>query len=223
VRLPATWDAYLATLERSHRYVVSRSLRELKAWAGASGYELRRATTPEQLAEGRAVLERLHEQRWNDRGRAGVFASERFARFHDRVMPRLLEGTDGQLELWWLVVAGEPVAAAYNISYRGRVYFYQSGRKLDVPKSAKPGVALHALLLQEAIARGIQEYDFLQGESMYKRQLAPDSRSLITLRAASPALRARLVHSAAALTERGVRMARQKLGPRRPRAQVEAS
>ena len=44
-------------------------------------------------------------------------------------MPRLLEETDGRLDLWRLVARGEPIAALYNIVYRNKVYFYQSGRK----------------------------------------------------------------------------------------------
>src|SRR5579883_2469134 len=128
VPLPATWDEYLRALGSSRRYVVTRSLRELDKWAAPGGWQLRRATTPDELLEGRRVLRELHAERWEASGRSGVFASERFARFHDVVMPRLLAGEDGaRLDLSWLVARGEPIAASYSVVFDDKVYFYQSG------------------------------------------------------------------------------------------------
>ena len=186
VPLPSTFDAYRQSLDGDRRYVVTRSLRELEKWAGPAGYSRVVARTPAQLAEGRTILHSLHGERWSANGREGVFASERFTRFHDDVMTALLEGADGQLELQWLVVAGRPVVALYNIVYRGRVYFYQSGRTLDVPKGLKLGLAAHALALRAAMEVGHSEYDFLAGVSQYKRQLALAEHPLVTLSAAAP-------------------------------------
>ena len=103
-------------------------------------------------------------------------------------MPRLWAGEDGaSLELLWLVVRGEPIAASYNVVFGNKVYFYQSGRRMDVPKAVRPGIAMHALAIQRSIEAGRREYDFLQGASRYKRDLALASRALVTLRAVAPA------------------------------------
>ena len=204
ITLPSTWDDYVKALDSSRRYVVTRSLRELEKWAGKDGYALVRASNDAELAEGRRILHSLHGERWEGQGESGVFASERFTRFHDEMMPKLLAGVDGALDLMWLTVKGEPVAAVYNIVYGGKVYFYQSGRKLDVPKSAKPGIAIHALAIKRSIEAGHREYDFLNGASQYKRQLALATRPLVTLRAVAPSLRARAVDAARTLTERAI-------------------
>lgn len=217
VPLPSTFDAYRQSLDRDRRYVVTRSLRELEKWAGPAGYSRVVARTPAQLAEGRAILHSLHGERWSANGHDGVFASPRFTRFHDDVMLALLDSPDGRLELQWLVVAGRPVVVLYNIVYRGRVYFYQSGRTLDVPKGVKVGLAAHALALRAAMEEGHSEYDFLAGDSQYKRQLALAKHPLVTLSAAAPSVRARTTVAAAAALNEGLRRARSELTDRRDR------
>jgi CelD/BcsL family acetyltransferase involved in cellulose biosynthesis len=209
VSLPRTWSTYLRELGSSRRYVVTRSLRELDRWAGKGGWELRSAVTTADLDEGRRVLHDLHAERWSAAGRRGAFASARFKRFHDEVMPRLLAGEDGaSLDLLWLTVRGQPIAASYSVVFANKVYFYQSARCLDVPKTVRPGIAMHALAIQRSIEAGRREYDFLQGTSRYKRDLAQGSRSLVTLRAVAPHLRARAVEVARRLTERAVAQVR---------------
>jgi CelD/BcsL family acetyltransferase involved in cellulose biosynthesis len=205
VTLPRAWSTYLRDLGSSRRYVVTRSLRELDRWAGPGGWELRSAEKASDFEEGRRVLQNLHAERWTAAGRAGVFASARFKRFHDEVMPRLWAGEDGaRLELLWLVVRGEPIAASYNVVFGNKVYFYQSGRRMDVPKAVRPGIAMHALAIQRSIDLGRREYDFLQGASRYKRDLAQASRARVTLRAVAPHLRARAVETARLMAERAI-------------------
>ena len=214
IALPGTWDEYLRQLGSSRRYVVVRSLRELDRWAGKDGWDLRTARTPGELAEGVRVLRELHSERWTSAGREGVFASGRFARFHETVMPRLLAGEDGtQLELSWLSVKGEPIAAAYNVVYRRKLYFYQSGRRVDVPRGVRPGISLHAMAIRASIEAGRLEYDFLAGASRYKRDLALATRSLVTLRAVAPSLRARAVEAARSIAERAIARVRAARSP----------
>jgi CelD/BcsL family acetyltransferase involved in cellulose biosynthesis len=202
VPLPAKWDEYLHALGSTRRYVVTRSLRELDKWAGKGGWELCRARTADELAEGRRILRDLHEERWNAAGRSGVFSSARFTRFHDAVMPRMLEGQDGtSLELAWLVARGSPIAATYNIVYADKVYFYQSGRCVDLPKGLRPGIAMHALAIRSSIEAGRHEYDFLGGASRYKRDLALAARPLVTIRAVATSLRAYAVDTARRVAE----------------------
>ena len=128
--------------------------------------------------------------------------SPRFAAFHDEVMPPLLAA--GALELLWLTVRGDPIAIIYNIVWNGKVYFYQSGRKIDVPKGVRPGIVIHAHAIRRAISAGRREYDFLGGASRYKVQLSTAARPLLRVRAVrSPRLE--LAHSTA---ERGFDTAR---------------
>jgi CelD/BcsL family acetyltransferase involved in cellulose biosynthesis len=208
IPLPPTWDAYLASLSSSRRYYVNRSLRDFDRWAGSS-VELRRATSRAEVEEGLRVRVALHGRRWQAAGQAGAFASQRFRAFHEALAPVLLE--EGVLDLLWLCARGEPVAVLFNLVRDGKVYFYQSGRKVDVPKGVRPGVVLHAHAIRQAITAGRREYDFLAGRERYKTQLALRSRPLVDLRVARFSLRER----ARRLTESATGCARGWLGARR--------
>jgi CelD/BcsL family acetyltransferase involved in cellulose biosynthesis len=206
IKLPTTWDAYLGGLSGSGRYLVTRSLRDFDRWAGSDAQH-RRVTSLADLDEGKQVLVKLHQQRWQAAGQSGVFASRLFSRFHDAVLPGLL--ALGALDLSWLSVRGQPVAVAYSIVWDNKVLFYQGGRTLEVPKGVRPGIVLHARSIRAAIEAGRSEYDFLPGTAQYKQQLATASRPLVQIRAT----RAPLRHLARAAMERGVAYIRQRRSP----------
>jgi pimeloyl-ACP methyl ester carboxylesterase len=182
VTLPASFEAYLGQLKQSKRGQLKKALRALEAWAGGPPV-IERVRTADRLDEGKRVLEALHKERWAGEG---VYRSARYREFHDRVMPKLLEM--GALDLGWMSVRGQPVAAYYNLRWKGRVAHYQAGRKIDIPDEVRAGVTMHALLIRSAIEEGMREYDFLGGVSQYKMALALGTRPLVTLRAARPSV-----------------------------------
>lgn len=182
VPLPGTWEDYLSALKSSKRSLLRKALRSFETWAGGEP-SIFFVQTAEQLPEARRVLETLHRERW---GSSGVFASPKFCAFHDRLMPELLQAD--ALDLGWISVRGEPVAAFYNFRWNGRVSFYQSGRRLDTPDDVRVGVAMHAYLIRDAIRRGLKEYDFMAGSSQYKMSFALASRPLVRLRVARPSI-----------------------------------
>jgi CelD/BcsL family acetyltransferase involved in cellulose biosynthesis len=209
IPLPATWDQYLAQLSSSSRRRVRQSLRAFDAWTGGHA-RLRVARTRAELEEGAGVLRELHGQRWQEAGDSGAFASARFAAFHAEVMPQLLERD--ALELIWLCAHGQPVAALYNIVWDGKVRFYQSGRRTDLPNTVRPGLVMHALAIRRSIELGRREYDFLAGTSRYKQELALAVRPMGQLRVLRPGRvdRMRLVY------ERGVSLLRAARASRPP-------
>jgi len=199
VTLPKNFDEYLGTyLRGSKRSQLKKSLRALETWAGGPPI-FEHVRTAEQLAEGKRILEALHRERWPE---GGVYRSEKFRRFHDLAMPRLL--AIGALDVGWMTVKGQAVSAYYNFSWNGHIWHYQSGRKLDAPDDARVGVTMHALLIKRAIDEGMREYDFLAGVSQYKTSLASETRSLLTLRAARPSV----VETARKAAEQGVAQAK---------------
>lgn len=215
IPLPATWEAYLHGLPATSRYLVNRSLRDFEAWAG-DGVERRAVTSRAELAEGRRVLLALHGSRWGDEG---AFASARFDAFHEAVMPALLDR--GALDLSWICARGEPVAALYNLRWRGKVYSYQCGRRVDLPREIRPGIVMHAHAIRGAIAAGMREYDFLGGASQYKRKLAPATRPLVRLRAVRRGLRETARQVAEGMTSAarlGRAMVRERVRERRARS-----
>jgi CelD/BcsL family acetyltransferase involved in cellulose biosynthesis len=181
VTLPATWEGYLSSLPKKKRHNIRYALRDFDAFAGGRA-ELHCALTPGEMEEARRVLVALHADRWTGSGQAGAFEKPRFSAFHDRVQPLLFR--QDALQLLWLSVAGEPLAAMYNLVWDNKVYFYQSGRKVGLPPKLSPGIALIARALQKAIAEGRREFDFLAGASPYKMQFSRVTRPLVQVRAA---------------------------------------
>lgn len=194
VALPKTWDAYLAALDGDRRYFVKKSLRELETWANKRPIELRRIDREVDLDAGVETLVALHEGRWSN---GGVFQSPLFSAFHGHVMREMLRGDGGaagprgRLDLLLLHVGDEPIAAIYNLVLGNKTYFYQSGRRTDLPAKVRPGIVIHALAMQRAIAEGQREYDFMKGDSQYKQKLATGAHPLVHLRAVAPTTVAR--------------------------------
>jgi CelD/BcsL family acetyltransferase involved in cellulose biosynthesis len=196
IALPATWDAYLASLPGSRRSLVKRAVSQLERWAGGA-LRHHRATLPGEVEEGRRILIELHQERWTAAGRPGAFGHGRFRAFHESAMSWLLDS--GALDLSWLSVRGEPVAASYSMVWNNKVYYYQGGRSVALPRNLRPGLALHAYNIRAAIADGRREYDFLAGMARYKTELAAMARPLLRLRVVQPSLRESLTQFAAVL------------------------
>jgi CelD/BcsL family acetyltransferase involved in cellulose biosynthesis len=110
----------------------------------------------------------------------------------------------GALDLSWLLVGGEPIAALYNFVWNRRVYLYQAGRKLDLPATVRPGIVLHLHAIRRAIEAEHLEYDFLGGASQYKLKLATAKRPLLAVRALHSPVLERVRETA----ERGIDLVR---------------
>jgi CelD/BcsL family acetyltransferase involved in cellulose biosynthesis len=185
IALPKRWEDYLGALSSDDRYMAKRSLRDFERWAGKSA-KVEVAASHDDLPRAKEILHRLHEHRWQAGGQTGVFVSPVFRRFHDLVMPALLDR--GELDLRWLMANGEPVAVSYSIVDDGRIFFYQGGRATEVPKGVRPGIVLHLYAIKAAIEAGRAEYDFLAGDARYKQQLSTGTRTLVELRVTHPSV-----------------------------------
>lgn len=191
--LPESWDAYLNSLTTHRRRTLKQNLRYFERWAGKD-HEFRRAASPRDLAQGYGILVDLHHERWSKSDRPGVFASQRYSAFHQAVMPWLLE--KGALDLTWLSVRDQPVAATYGIVWNGKLHYYQGGRSLDVPANVQIGLVLQCHNIRAAIEARLREYDFLAGISQYKMKLATATRPLMRVRVVHPSVRTNLLQVA---------------------------
>jgi hypothetical protein len=144
--LPKNWDLYLSSVHGKRRNWFRRTMRDFEAWVGDRGYALHRATDDTSLRQGFDILANLHEERWQASGKTGAFHDPRFRDFHKDYTSQILAA--GKLELIWLTVGDEPVAAMYNILGKNKIYFYQSGRRMGVPAHVRIGIVMFVLSLQ---------------------------------------------------------------------------
>lgn len=186
VKLPDTWDAYIKQLSKSKRWNLKTQQKEFDAWA--AGEAVWREVRPaDELDRAMTMLSDLHEIRWKAEGKTGVFAAARFRAFHDRFARLMLD--QGKLELIWVERADRPLAAVYAFREAGRVYYYQSGRVMDLPDKVRVGSLLVAHAIRRAIERGDKEFDLLGGPARYKFTFTDLTRPIIRLRVARPGLR----------------------------------
>jgi CelD/BcsL family acetyltransferase involved in cellulose biosynthesis len=173
-----TWESYLATRGREHRYAVQRKLRALR-----KGAEVRfeRAQSEEERGVALRLLLDLHERRWREKKDAepsDAFSTVALRGFHETFTRRALE--QGWLRLYVLRVDGVPAAALYGLRHGSTFSFYQSG--FD-PAFARRGVGVvtMALSIEAAIQEGAAAYDFLHGAEEYKFHWANRTRPLVRL------------------------------------------
>jgi CelD/BcsL family acetyltransferase involved in cellulose biosynthesis len=107
---------------------------------------------------------------------------------------------------------GKIVGHLYNFVYRGRVYCYQSGFARFADNRMKPGLVSHHLAIVMSRAGGLRYYDFLAGDSRYKRSLSNRVGEMVWIVMQRPALRFTIEHRLRGAKQRLDAVARRVLG-----------
>lgn len=179
---------YLDARSANTRQQVRRSDR---VYASRGKLTVRRAGS---LAEAHAMLDAmadLHQASWTARGQPGSFAAPFFGRFHHALIE--LAFPSGQAALTAVCAAENVIGILYSFEFRGCVAAYQSGFDYAAAeRHAKPGLTCHHAAIRDALARGLDHYDFLAGGDRYKRSLADGSNQLYWMEA-GPAWSPRLL------------------------------
>jgi CelD/BcsL family acetyltransferase involved in cellulose biosynthesis len=128
------------------------------------------ARTAEEAQAFLAALIPLHEARWAEAGELGAFFSPWLRRFH----PALVESRfpAGEIQMLRVSVGGAPIGYLYHFRYGRRLYGYQWGLALDTHRGIKPGLLCDTLSLRHNLDQPVDVFDFLHGESEYKRRFA---------------------------------------------------
>jgi CelD/BcsL family acetyltransferase involved in cellulose biosynthesis len=163
--LPDTFDAYLATLNKSLRYDVRKLDKELFTSGKARIQEIEL----DQVQEGLDAFFETHKKRWRKRGLPGAFMgrAERFHREWAEVARQR-----GWLWLSLLHHEDKIVGTIYAMRFGNACYYYQAG--FDPEASAiSPGSLLVGYTIRKAINEGLKTFDFLRGDEPYKRRWKP--------------------------------------------------
>jgi CelD/BcsL family acetyltransferase involved in cellulose biosynthesis len=175
--LAESLDEYMSKLGRRTRKQIRRDINRL----GEVGeVEFKMAASEDDIKRAKEILVDLHQTRWTQDGKPGVYASGKFQKFHDKIMAIAHE--KGWLRLGTLTVNDEPLASEYNFRYRDKVYAYQCGVKIQEDSNISIGTIADVYAIGQAISEGLKEYDFLAGATYYKKRLTTNERSIVTLR-----------------------------------------
>lgn len=164
----------LAGLSANTRQQVRRAMRRAET---QGPLRLERAADVPTAQEWLASLVGLHSARWMQRGKPGAFATAQVRRFHAELLARGVPR--GEIDLLRLVAGPTVLGYLYNFRLGGRVLAYQSGLVEAASPQDKPGLVAHVLAMRQAVAQGMQAYDFLAGDVRYKRSLADRATPLM--------------------------------------------
>lgn len=196
LELPASWDAYLATLSSNRRQILRRKERSLFRDHAARIVDYQ----DDRLDEGWGHLMRLHERRWDGEG-GGAFRDPRAER-----LQRGFAGEMAKRDRLWLSTLdldGQPAAAWYGFTSADTVYFYQGGRDPRWQRESV-GWVLMGMMIRRAIERGYRVFDFLRGDDLYKKEWTRAQRmttETVVFRAGWQSLWLRALDSAAAFRQ----------------------
>jgi hypothetical protein len=170
---------FLGSLSAKTRKHIRRTQRSYEELGGAC--TLRVAQSAEEALGMLRQLAKLHQARWEGRGHIGAFNSPRFTGFHELMIRRQFDRT-----LLFQVQAGaEVVGVLYCFLFRGWVYFYQSGLSYTLDSHSSPGRLTLYLAISHCLEQPeLKGFDFMAGDTEYKRSLTNSHRPLrwITLR-----------------------------------------
>lgn len=168
--LPATFDAYLESLDKKQRHELRRKLgkieRETSSW--------RCFTAPEQEDRVEWVNRFIDLHRLASAGKS-EFMTDQMSAFFQRLGRDLAAA--GWLQLAFIEIEGQLAATLFNFDYDGRIWVYNSGFDPQAFPALSPGIVLNARLIEHAILSGHRVYDFLRGDEVYKYRFgAVDAR-----------------------------------------------
>jgi CelD/BcsL family acetyltransferase involved in cellulose biosynthesis len=165
--LPRSWEEYLGALSRSERSILKRRERSLKN-AGIHLEVVQKTNGQEEVFDDFA---RLHRSSWVVRGHRGYFESiDGFRDFHRRLSGDLMQ--KGVARFYFLKNGERRIAGVYAFFNHDVCCFYLSGldRTIDLKKYS-PGKVLLSRVIRDAIAEGMQTFDFQGGDEPYKIRL----------------------------------------------------
>jgi CelD/BcsL family acetyltransferase involved in cellulose biosynthesis len=174
--LAADLDGYWKSLGPAMRASVRRKSRKLEDL----GIAYRTISDPEALPAALETLYDLHAKRWAVRDQSGKFRDPAVHEFHLWIARTL--GAGGSVRVSSLARGEQIIATLYSFEFKRVFTYYQSGFDPRVPGPGlrpgdySPGSVLISHCVQDAIGRGMVEFDFLRGVEEYKLRWTSELR-----------------------------------------------
>lgn len=181
IALPASWEEYLAGLNKKQRHELRRKIRRM----GGAGAEVQWRTVRDAAALADELPRFFTLMAESDPAKAAFLAEPANQEFFRAIS--LAAAENGWLRLCFLSLAGEDCAAYFNFHYGDELLIYNSGLSAGRYANLSPGIVLLAYIIQEAIAEGIRVLDFLRGDETYKFRMGGIGAPIYQLKAELPA------------------------------------
>lgn len=177
IDLPDEFPAYIKSLDKKQRKDVVRKLRIADGPEASTNWYIVDDSHDlgEKIEQFLTLMAASHPEK------AAFLEDEQHVHFFKSVVPAAYEA--GWLQLAFMDVAGDPVAAYVNFDYNNRIWVYNSGLNPDKAAALSPGIVLLARLVDHAIQEGREDFDFLRGDETYKYRMGGKDTEIFNLKA----------------------------------------
>ena len=181
-------QSYLSTRSSNTRYQINRSL---KRYEKKGALEIVRAESSKQAIEWIDEAAPLHKERWQNHESGSGFENPKFVQFHKCLIEKNI--ANGVVDILKVSAGDYVIGYLYNIIQDKEVKFYLSAIRYDKSeKNLKPGLVAHHLAIDYYNSRNFDVYDFMGGDSQYKRSLSTQASPLYFMRIQQPWLKFKL-------------------------------
>ncbi len=178
IELPDSWEAFIRSKSKNFKKQFQNQWNRLHKRHELEWLE---AGTDLDVKSALDVVSELNKSRWGSKG--DTFKSKQFNEFHERLATSFAEKEWLYLRL--LKIDGMYAAARYDFVYDGKLWNYQNGWLPELGHLSL-GKMMIGDCVKWCIDHGYREYDFLAGETAYKKSWATHVRHLITIEVANP-------------------------------------
>jgi len=169
VNLNKIEDSYLKeVVSRNTRQKINQTCK-LLTQQGSLDFSV--LTSTKEKLDSLKLIKRYHVKRWGDTSTPSGFLNITFSNCIEEQLKS--ENT----EIARLTLNSRAIAYLVNYIYRGRIYFYLSALTDEFNGKIKLGLYMHSLTIEFYKAKNMSVYDFLAGESRYKKSLSNASYS----------------------------------------------
>lgn len=170
IRLDCDYDTYFNTLRSGCRFNLTKRYTRLSR-AGPVDVEV--VTDRDAVEEAMLHGLRIEAAAWKGAKGTAMNSDPAVAKFYTRLATR--EAELGQLRLTFLRAGGKRISFNYLVENRTRCYALKIGYDPEYHVYS-PGNMLLNLILKDAFARGIEEYDLLGGDDGWKFEWTAETR-----------------------------------------------
>lgn len=165
---------YISQLTRNTRSQIRRTERIYRDTSGP--VSMTSAPSLEAAQKYFRELIEMHNARWTKKGLTGSFSNGPAIKFHEKLICQLWPL--GAVDLICVKAGESTIGVLYNFIAHNKVFFFQSGFVYQADNKMKPGLLTHCLAIENYKGCGMQEYDFLAGDSQYKRSFSTHERQI---------------------------------------------
>ncbi len=163
----------LKLLSKNRRAQIRKSIRFLETNGSLTSTE---ASSKSEFMSMFSELSKLHNDEWEKRGTKGAFTNDFFLKFHKQLIESSFD--DGVLSILKISSPIKVVGYLYCFVFERKVIFYQCGFNYEQNNQIQPGLVCNCMAINYYAEKGFEDYDFLKGDSQYKKSLSTDARSM---------------------------------------------